>query len=258
MRKTLLIAPIVALLLAACGGGQQAAEPTAAPVPTATSLPAPTDDPNLFRAEPTAAPTEAPTLEPTAAPTEAPTAAPTAAAAPTQAPAATPLTQPAAQPQPPAADAGIGANDSEPTRLVIPDIGVDYRPVSVGLDRNLVPIVPDHDVGWYNLSAAPGQGENIVFWGHVLRFRNAPKIPAPFAHVKDLKLGAAIVLYDSKGQPHNYAITKQVWVTPDQVEFVLPQGKEMVTLVSCIGDKVIQDGEVVDESHRLITIAEPA
>ena len=29
-------------------------------------------------------------------------------------------------------------------------------------------------------------------------------------------------------------------------------------MVSCIGEKVIQDGEVVDESHRLITIAEPA
>ena len=256
MRKSLWIAPIVALLLAACGGAEQAAEPTAAPAPTATNLPAPTDDPNLFRAEPTAAPTEAPTTAPTAAPTTAPTAAPTTA--PTAAAAATPLTQPAAQPQPPAADAGIAANDSEPTRLVISEIGVDYQPVSVGLDRNLVPIVPDHDVGWYNLSAAPGQGDNIVFWGHVLRFRNAPKIPAPFARVKELKLGAAIVLYDGKGEPHNYVVTKQVWVTPDQVEYVLPQGKEMVTLVSCIGDKVIQDGEVVDESHRLITIAEPA
>ena len=51
---------------------------------------------------------------------------------------------------------------------------------------------------------------------------------------------------------------KQIWVTPDQVEYILPKGREMVTMVSCIGDKIIQEGEVVDESHRLITIAEPA
>ncbi|HNP70820.1 MAG TPA: class F sortase, partial [Kouleothrix sp.] len=147
---------------------------------------------------------------------------------------------------------------SAPTRLVIGDINLDYRPVSVGLDRNNVPIVPNHDVGWYNLSAGPGQGENIVLWGHVLRFRSAPNIAAPFAHLKELKPGASVVLYDAAGAAHSYVITRQVWATPDQVEYVLPQGKEMVTMVSCIGDKVIQDGEVIDESHRLITIAEPS
>ena len=45
---------------------------------------------------------------------------------------------------------------------------------------------------------------------------------------------------------------------PSEVDYILPKDKEMVTLVSCIGDKVINNGEVVDESHRLITIAEPA
>jgi LPXTG-site transpeptidase (sortase) family protein len=141
--------------------------------------------------------------------------------------------------------------------MVIGDIGLDGRLVSVGLDKNRIPIVPDHDIGWYNLSARPGEGDNIVLWGHVLRFRSAPKIPAPFAHLKELKPGAVVQLYDRSGNIHRYVVTKQVWVTPDQVEYILPKGREMVTMVSCIGDKVIQDGEVVDESHRLITIAEP-
>ena len=141
--------------------------------------------------------------------------------------------------------------------MVIGDIGLDGRLVSVGLDKNRIPIVPDHDIGWYNLSARPGEGDNIVLWGHVLRFRNAPKIPAPFAHLKNLKVGAAVKLYDRDGNLHSYVVTKQVWATPDQVKYILPTGREMVTMVSCIGDKVIQDGEVVDESHRLITIAEP-
>jgi LPXTG-site transpeptidase (sortase) family protein len=253
MLKYRWIIVLAALALAACGGSAQSAQQAAAPTaaPAATSAPAPTAAATSApTAEPTAEPTAAPTAEPTAEPTSAATATPEFRAEPTAT--AEPAGNAQAAPEPAKAPAG------GPTRLVIEDIGLDYQPVSVGLDKHRVPIVPDHDVGWYNLSAGPGQGENIVLWGHVLRFRNAPKIPAPFAHVKDLKPGASVVLYDSDGNKHAYKITKQVWVTPDQVEYILPQGKEQVTMVSCIGEKVIQDGEVVDESHRLITIAEPA
>jgi len=52
-------------------------------------------------------------------------------------------------------------------------------------------------------------------------------------------------------------VRQNVWVTPDQVRYILPQGRELLTLVSCIGAQVIEDGEVTDMSHRLITIAEP-
>ena len=247
---------ILAALLAACGGDAPAADaPTAAAEQPTEIFLAPPATAEPTSAPPTAAPTisaAAPTSAPTAQLILPPTVEPTSAAKPTAKPAAKPTAaQPAAQPAPAAPAVG-------PTRIVIDDIGIDYRPVSVGLDRQLVPIVPEHDVGWYNLSSGPGEGENIVLWGHVLRFRNAPKIPAPFARVKELKPGASIVLYDGAGNAHSYVIKQQVWVTPDQVEYILPKGKEMVTMVSCIGDKVISNGEVVDESHRLITIAEPA
>ncbi|MFN8566176.1 MAG: class F sortase [Kouleothrix sp.] len=249
------------VLLSACGLMHRLRPRAPTVLPVATSAPVPTDDPNALpgRAErnqrtadcdegapePSATPAPAPTEALIVPPTQPPTAAPR--------PTAKPVVKPATP-----APAAAPAAKIEPARLVIDDIGLDYRPVSVGLDRNNVPIVPNHDVGWYNLSAAPGQGDNIVFWGHVLRFRSAPKIAAPFARLKELKPGASVVVYDSSGAKHSYVITKQVWVTPDQVEYILPQGKEIVTLVSCIGDKVIQDGEVVDESHRLITIAELA
>lgn len=144
-----------------------------------------------------------------------------------------------------------------PVRLMIPVIELDQKLVPVGLDRNGVPIVPKHDVGWYNLSATPGQGENVVLWGHALRFRNAPHIPAPFARLKEAPVGAHITLYTADGAEHAYVVTQQVWVTPDQVEYILPTGREQVTMVSCIGDKVIVNGATVDMTHRLITIAEP-
>ncbi|HMQ31425.1 MAG TPA: class F sortase [Chloroflexaceae bacterium] len=145
---------------------------------------------------------------------------------------------------------------SEPVRLVIPAINLDRSLVSVGLDKRRVPIVPKHDIGWYNLSAAPGKGENVVLWGHVLRFKATPKIPAPFARLKELKPGARITLYTADGKAHRYSVVEQVWATPNQVEYILPQGKELVTLVSCIGDKVVTRGGL-EMTHRLITIAAP-
>jgi hypothetical protein len=280
MRHTLLILIAAVLLLSACGAPQStqpAAQPAAQPVVQATEAPAP----------PTAAPTEDMAVSPSSAPAPtalpAPTAAPPATAAPlptaeptarlilpagtsqpaaTSAPAVT-TPQPtaaaapratAAQPAAPAA----AAQPSQPVRIVIEGIGLDGRLAPVGLDKNRAPIVPKHDIGWYNLSAQPGAGENIVLWGHVLRFRDTPNVPAPFARLKELKPGAAVLLYDKAGGAHRYVVTQQIWVKPDQVEYILPRGKEMVTMVSCIGDKVITGGEVVDMSNRLITIAEPA
>ena len=240
---------LLALLLSACGGIVAPEQPASAPTQAAsTSAPAPTTEAatpvptdELFRAEPTAPIV----LAPAGTPTQAASAA---TAAPTEAIAAT--AQPATQEE--------HGQPGEPSRIVIDAIGMDQQIVSVGLDKKRVPIVPDHNVGWYNLSAQPGQGDNIVLWGHVLRFRQTPKIPAPFARLKEVKPGATVVLYDQAGKAHNYVVKQQVWVLPSEVEYILPKNKEMITLVSCIGDMVINNGEVVDESHRLITIAEPA
>lgn len=146
---------------------------------------------------------------------------------------------------------------SEPVRLVIDAIGLDAWPIVVGLDENNVPIVPKHDVGWYTYSAEPGQGENIVFWGHVLRWQDSPNIPAPFANLKNAEIGSSLVVYTADGEAYEYVITDQIWATPDQVQYILPVGEERVTLVSCIGDKVIVNGNL-EMSHRLITIAKPA
>jgi len=146
---------------------------------------------------------------------------------------------------------------SAPTRLVIDAIGLDYQTVGVGTNDIGELSVPDHDVGWYTASATPGQGDNVVFWAHVLRFAYAPNIPAPFARLKELPIGAHLTVYDDLGIAHAYAVTQQIQATPDQVEYILPVGRERVTMVSCYGSSVIVDGSVVDMSHRLITIAEP-
>lgn len=175
-------------------------------------------------------------------------AAPVVRSSPTprRAPSPTPRRAPSPTPQAP----------NQPVRLVIPAIELDRPLVSVGLDRNRIPIVPKHDAAWYNLSARPGEGENIVFWGHVLRFRAQPNIPAPFARVQELQPGDRITIFTANGQAHVYVVHEQIWVRPEQVEYILPQGREVITMVSCIGDKVLVGNEL-EMSHRLITIALP-
>ncbi|NJO05331.1 MAG: class F sortase, partial [Chloroflexaceae bacterium] len=144
-----------------------------------------------------------------------------------------------------------------PVRIVADTIGLNAPLVGVGLDANNYPIVPDHDVAWYNRSAHPGTGENVVLWGHVLRFRATPNIPAPFERLKELPIGAPITLYTDNDTARRYVVSDQIWAQPHEVGHILPQGYERLTLVSCIGDAVIANGGVVDMSHRLITIAMP-
>lgn len=221
--------------------------PTATPAPAATAVPAtPTVPPATATPVPPATPAT-PTAQLLIEPTEVPPAAAEAATTAGEQPVAR-----VAREQPAQQASAAGA----PARIAIDAIAMDQPIVSVGLDRNNVPIVPNHDVGWYNLSARPGQGDNVVLWGHVLRFRSAPHIPAPFARVQELQPGARIVLYDEAGSAYAYRVTEQVWVTPDQVEYILPTGSERLTMVSCIGDKVVVDGSV-EMTHRLITIATP-
>ena len=89
----------------------------------------------------------------------------------------------------------------------------------------------------------------------MLRFKATPNVTAPFARVKELKVGDQIVLTTAKGQAVQYKVTEAVQVTPDQVKYILPTGKEQVTLVSCIGDNVVAGGELTKQ-YRLVTIAE--
>lgn len=157
----------------------------------------------------------------------------------------------------PVASASPALTRDIPTRIVIPDVQIDRPVFSVGQDTRGEPIVPEHDVGWYNVSATPGQAENIVLWGHVLRFFDAPDIPAPFARLKELRVGAQVILYDGGGRAHRYRVTRQVWATQGETSFIQPLGHEQLTMVSCIGAQIIVDGAVTDMSHRLITLAIP-
>ena len=261
-RAFLIATSIIASLVVGCGQPAAPEQTIAAASLPATTIPPTSIPPTATNIPPTAT-VEPTTVPPTATvePTSIPTAVPAASTAPTVAPevvASDVNDQPQLVGQ---VASGVGeqpvaaVTPGQPVQLTIPAIKLNYKPLSVGLDEQRVPIVPKHDVGWYNLSAMPGQGENIVFWGHVLRFKAAPKIPAPFARVKELKPGDLVIVTTANGAEARYKVTQSVQVMPDQVKYILPTGKEQVTLVSCIGDNVVSGGEVTKQ-YRLITIAE--
>jgi sortase (surface protein transpeptidase) len=185
--------------------------------------------------------------------TVVPSAEPTAPP-PTRVPTTTPLPTLTPSPQP-----AVEYAKHTPDRLLIGSIQLDQPLVAVGLDPANAPVVPDHDVAWYNGSASPGDGENVVVWGHALRFRNAPDLPAPLERVRDAQVGDSVTLVTADGAAHEYVIAEQVWATPDQVSWILPTGDERLTIVNCIGAEVIDaNGSVVSMTHRLITIARPS
>ncbi|MEF3275978.1 MAG: class F sortase [Chloroflexus sp.] len=253
--RLLLIMIVACIGLGACSAATASPPAPPTPLPT-TQLASPVAIQTISitsTATPTA--TAAPTFPYVASATTIATATATvtttfpANPTPTKLPSITPTAPPPATSQ--------SKGDDTPARLVIPAINLDRKLYPVGLDQNNVPIVLDHEIGWYIYSAKPGQGENIVLWGHVLRFRKAPTIPAPFADLDRLTIGSEILLYSTDGTVFRYVVARQERVTPDQVEYILPTGDERLTLVSCIGDRVIVEGRV-ELTHRLITIAVPA
>jgi LPXTG-site transpeptidase (sortase) family protein len=236
MRFVRHILVLAALLLTACDAGSQIAGP-------ADELPAhAATEPELRLAETSQALIDTPILDD-----------PLASPATPSTPGTTPQqlqrqVDPMPTPQP--------SVPSKPVRIVIPDIDMDRPLLQVGIDAETVPIVPKHDAGWYEGSARPGEGGNIVLWGHALRFKDTPEIPAPFGQLQKLNPGARIVLYTAEGTAHVYRIEQQIWATPDQVDYIRPKGSERVTLISCIGDKIMTK-RGMDMTHRLVTIAEP-
>jgi LPXTG-site transpeptidase (sortase) family protein len=143
-----------------------------------------------------------------------------------------------------------------PVRLVIEEIGLDRPVFSVGLDENRSPVVLKHDVGWYHYSARPGEGENIVLWGHVLRFQDTPQRAAPFAHLREVSIGSLLSLHAADGSIYTYSVQEKLYATPDEVAYILPQGREVLTLISCIGEQVVVN-DSVEMTHRLVTRAVP-
>jgi LPXTG-site transpeptidase (sortase) family protein len=152
--------------------------------------------------------------------------------------------------QPPPQAQTVG---TEPFRLVIDKIDVNAPVSTYGLDENALPLVPyDADlVAWYDFSSYPGNGENAVFAGHVTWNGDAV-----FRRLGELETGDRIRIQREDGGNLIYEVTEVVLVVPSDptaLEWMLPAGEDVVTLITCGGERFLTDDPSgADYTHRQI------
>ncbi|KKQ25637.1 MAG: Peptidase C60 sortase A and B [Candidatus Woesebacteria bacterium GW2011_GWA1_37_8] len=91
-----------------------------------------------------------------------------------------------------------------------------------------------------DISANPGEGGNIVLYGH-----NKANL---FGRLTRIKIGQVVELKDEFGITHKYSVESTTTVTPDQIDYVLPKNTETLTFYTCVGFM---------DSKRFIVTAKP-
>ncbi len=168
------------------------------------------------------------------------------------------------EPAPAAASVELAEPDSaRPTRMGIPRLGVDASIVVMGLDAAQYPEVPNSgsEVAWYTFSAAPGQGNNAVFSGHVDWYYWGMPVEGVFYHLRELQIGDVITLDLDDGGQLRYRVTGNVATSyddPNVVEVMNPTSSDVITLITCGGtwQRDYSNPNGGNYSHRVIVRAE--
>jgi sortase (surface protein transpeptidase) len=131
-------------------------------------------------------------------------------------------------------------NDSPLTKMIIEKIGVDAPIITLGLDENQVPQVPDgpYDVAWYNWSSRPGWGGNAVFSGHVDWTLYGHPVTGVFYYLHDLGLDDEIKVMLEDGTVYRYKITANQAIEdgdPKALEVMGPTPNDVLTIITCGG-----------------------
>ncbi len=141
------------------------------------------------------------------------------------------------------------------TRLRIPTIGVDADVVVEGLDEDGAMENPDGpwDVAWYDFSARPGTGSNVVFAGHV---DHRDIGPAVFWDLGKLKPDTIIEVHLKDAAVYRYRVIAKDTVdvaTAPVAQIVGPTQTDSVTLITCTGNF---DQTTQEYDQRLVVRAE--
>ena len=137
------------------------------------------------------------------------------------------------------------AAPSPPVAIRIDAIEINAPVITLGLDSNHAPEVPDDiyarntdDAGgvvaWYNFSATPGGGSNAVFAAHVTWDYK----PAVFWSIDDLQPGDRIVLTSGEGRELVYEVFANFLVDPtdpDALKVMDATEEDIITLITCGG-----------------------
>lgn len=95
---------------------------------------------------------------------------------------------------------------ADPTRVVIPGLGLDEPLIDLGLAADGAMEVPvDYDeVGWFTGGGRPGGPGPTVIAAHV----DSPTGPAVFQRLDEVAVGDVVEVHDAEGRVHAYRVTE--------------------------------------------------
>ncbi len=131
-------------------------------------------------------------------------------------------------------------NDSPLAKMIIEKISVDAPIITLGLDENSVPEVPDgpYDVAWYDWSSKPGWGSNAVFSGHVDWTINGQPVIGVFYYLHDLGLDDVIKIVLEDGTEYRYSVMASQAIEDGDPKALAVMGStpnDVITLITCGG-----------------------
>jgi LPXTG-site transpeptidase (sortase) family protein len=148
-------------------------------------------------------------------------------------------------------------------RMSIESVGIDGSVVTMGLDADHVPMVPDNpdDIVWYDFSTRPGWGSNAVFSGHVDWTVNGVPVTGVFYDLRKVQVADIIKVTLEDGTEYQYKVTGNVAVPYDDPDALKAMGAtpiEVITIITCGGTWVPQWGDPLggNYTHRQIVRAE--
>lgn len=148
-------------------------------------------------------------------------------------------------------------------RMIIEKIGIDAPVITMGLDENHVPRVPDNpnDIVWYDFSTPPGWGSNAVFSGHVDWTVNGVPVTGVFYDLRKVEVGDIIKVRLEDNTEYQYRVIGNVampYDDPKALEVMGATPTEMLTIITCGGTWVPQWGNPIggNYTHRQIVRAE--
>ena len=158
----------------------------------------------------------------------------------------------------------LGPLPAPPARLAVPRLYIDAPMITMGLDGEGHPQVPDRpdQVAWYNFAAAPGQRSNAVLAGHVdWQTRSGAPIPGVFYRLRELEIGDKLMITLEDGTKFEYRVTGNVataYEDPNINKAMSPTSNEVITLITC-GGTWVKSGQGHfggSYSHRVLVRAE--
>ena len=130
----------------------------------------------------------------------------------------------------------VAVNNSAPTRIIIDSIAVDAPVITLGVNPDGIPQVPDSAsvVSWYDFSAKPGQRSNAVLAGHITLSKKA----GVFWSLRDLAPDDTIRLVTEEGNELTYRVFAAYLLDaddPSALQVMEPSPFDVITLITCGG-----------------------